>query len=262
MNLSTVCKAILARIMLACALLAALVATPSLAQDELTDGPKTLIINYSADAAKRADFRQYMAGPFADKLSALRGEGKLAAYQVYYSWYPQPEVWDAMVVLHFPTYSAVEEWRAVERSRPGGLDAAGLALAKPKAVYSADLSWNKSVDNLDVGEIYYVIPYEYREAAEYRSYVAGYVTPQFDGWIREGALSGYQIYMNRYSVGAPWDSLFIQRYRNFEAFGKRQHVLDKVRVGLRQQPEWMEWHKRKADIRSETENSIAELIAQ
>ena len=262
MRLSNARRSLLACIMLGCALLSALIATPSLAQDELADGPRTVIINYSADAAKRADFRQYLAGPFAAKLSGLRGQGKLAAYQVYYSWYPQPEVWDAMVVLHFPTYSAVAEWRAVERSQPGGLDAAGLALGKPKAVYSADLSWNKSVDDLDVGEVYYVIPYEYREAAEYRSYVGGYVTPQFDGWIREGALSGYQIYMNRYSVGAPWDSLFIQRYRNFEAFGKRQHVLDKVRVGLRQQPEWMEWHKRKADIRSETENSIAELIAQ
>lgn len=262
MHLSTVCRSFAARIMLGCAILSALVATPGLAQEELADGPKTVIINYGADAAKRADFRQYMAGPFAARLSALRGKGKLAAYQVYYSWYPQPEVWDAMVVLHFSTYSAVEEWRAVERNQPGGLDAAGLALGKPKAVYSADLSWNKSVDDLDVGEVYYVIPYEYREAGEYRSYVAGYVTPQFDGWIREGALSGYQIYMNRYSVGTPWDSLFIQRYRNFEAFGKRQHVLDKVRVGLRQQPEWMEWHKRKSDIRSETENSIAELIAQ
>jgi hypothetical protein len=79
--------------------------------------------------------------------------------------------------------------------------------------------------------------------------------------VREGALSGYQLYMNRYSVGAPWDSLFIQRYRDFDAFGKRQQVLDKVRVGLRESPEWMGWHKRKGDIRSETENSIAELIA-
>lgn len=262
MGISTISRFIWTRVMLSLAALSALVATPGLAQEELADGPKTVIISYNSDATKRTNFRQYMAGPFAAKLAALRGQGKLAAYQVYYSWYPQPDVWDAMVVMHFPSYSAVKEWQAIERSQPGGLDAAGLALAKPKAVYSADLSWNKSIDDLDVGEVYYVIPYSYREAAEYRSYVAGYVTPQFDGWIREGALSGYQIYMNRYSVGTPWDSLFIQRYRNFDAFGKRQQVLDKVRVGLRQQPEWMEWHKRKGDIRSETENSIAELIAQ
>lgn len=231
------------------------------AQAELAEGPRTLIINYRADAADRTAFRQHMAGPFAKKLASLRAAGGLSSYEVYYSWYRQPGVWDAMAVLHFPDYAAVRKWQAVERASPGGLDAAGLALGVPVATFSADLSWEKSVDDLDVGEVYYVIPYSYREAAEYREYVAGYVLPQFDGWIREGALSGYQLYMNRYSVGAPWDSLFIQRYRDFDAFGKRQSVLDKVRVGLREQPEWMAWHKRKADIRSETENSIAELIA-
>lgn len=82
MSLSTLCRVILTRIALGCALLSAPIAAPALAQDELTDGPKTVIINYSADAAKRADFRQYMAGPFAARLSALRGQGKLAAFQV------------------------------------------------------------------------------------------------------------------------------------------------------------------------------------
>ncbi|KTE38394.1 MULTISPECIES: hypothetical protein [unclassified Sphingopyxis] len=228
---------------------------------ELAEGPRTLIVSYRAEAAKRTEFRRHMAGPFADRLATLRREGKLAAYEVYYSWYRQPDVWDAMAVLHFASYADVQQWLAVERSRPGGLDAAGLALGEPVATYSADLSWEKSQDDLDVGEVYYVIPYSFREAGEYRDYVAGYVLPQFDGWIREGALSGYQLYMNRYAVGAPWDSLFIQRYRDFQAFGKRQQVLDKVRVGLRESPEWMGWHKRKGDIRSETENSIAELIA-
>ena len=255
-------RLILLRIVMGCALLSGVAAAPSYAQEELLDGPKSVIISYRTNAAKRTDFREYMSGPFAAKLSAMRNEGKLAAYQVYYSWFPQPEVWDAMVVMHFPTYSAVQDWLAVERREPGGLDSAGLALASPKAVYSADLSWNESADDFDVGEVYNIIPYEYRDATEYRDYVAGYVTPQFDGWMSEGALSGYQIYMNRYPVGTPWDSLFIQRYRDFDAFGKRQHVLDKVRVGLRQKPEWMKWHSRKGDIRSETENSIAELIAQ
>lgn len=249
------------RLLVVCAAAILVAPASASAQAELADGPKTIIINYRADAANRVAFRSYMAGAFAKRLAAQRTAGALASYEVYFSWYRQPAVWDAMVVLHFPDYGAVRKWQAVERASPGGLDAAGLALGEPVATFSADLSWDKSVDDLDVGEVYYVIPYSYREAAEYRNYVAGYVLPQFDGWIREGALSGYQLYMNRYTVGAPWDSLFIQRYRDFDAFGRRQSVLDKVRVGLREQPEWMAWHKRKADIRSETENSIAELIA-
>ena len=261
MRMSDFVRFALFRIMLGCALVFGFAATPARAQDELADGPKTVIISYRADAAQRTAFRHHMAGPFAAQLAKLRGEGKLAAYQVYYSWYRQPDVWDAMAVLHFPSYSAVGEWLAIERVQPGGLDSAGLALGAPVAVYSADLSWEKSAADFNTGEVYYVIPYSYREAAEYRDYVAGYVLPQFDGWIREGALSGYQLYMNRYAVGAPWDALFVQRYRDFDAFGKRQQILDRVRVGLRADPEWMGWHKRKGDIRSETENSIAELIA-
>lgn len=254
-------RILLRHMVLLVAALAAAAPASVAAQAELVEGPRTVIVNYRADAAKRAEFRRHMAGPFADRLAALRGEGKLAAYEVYYAWYRQPDVWDAMAVLHFANYADVRQWLAIERSRPGGLDAAGLALGEPVATYSADLSWEKSADDLDVGEVYYVIPYSFREAGEYREYVAGYVLPQFDGWIREGALSGYQLYMNRYAVGTPWDSLFIQRYRDFHAFGQRQQVLDKVRVGLRENPEWIGWHKRKGDIRSETENSIAELIA-
>lgn len=226
------------------------------------EGPRTIIINYRADAERRVAFRAHLAGPFAGRLAAMRREGKLAGYQVYFAWFRQPAVWDAMAVLHFRNYADVRQWLAVERTHPGGLDAEGIKLGEPVATYSADLSWERSQDPLDVGEVYYVIPYSFREAGEYRAYVQGYVIPQFDGWIREGALSGYQLYMNRYAVGAPWDSLFIQRYRDFDAFGKRQQILDKVRLGLRENPEWMGWHKRKSDIRSETENSIAELVAQ
>lgn len=261
MRLFGVVCILLSRAAIGCALMLVAVPATAWAQAELAEGPRSLIVSYRADPANRTAFRQYMAGPFAAKLAGLRGQGKLAGYEVYYAWYRQPEVWDAMAVLHFPSYAAVKEWLAIERSQPGGLDAAGLAIAEPVGTFSADLSWEKSVDDLDVGEVYYVIPYSYREASEYREYVKGYVLPQFDGWIREGALSGYQLYMNRYAVGVPWDSLFIQRYRNFDAFGKRQQVLDKVRVGLRQNPDWIGWHTRKGDIRSETENSIAELIA-
>ena len=245
----------------ATALVAVTAAPSAQAQAELQDGPRGLVITYRASADHRTPFRHYLTGTMAARLHAMQAQGKLEGFEIYYSWYRQPAVWDAMVVLHFPTYPAVAQWNALERTMPGGLDAAGLALADPVMTESVDLSWSKSSQPLNNGEVFYVIPYEYRDAGEYRDYVKGYVLPQFDGWMREGALSGYQIYMNRYSVGLPWDSLFIQRYRDFAAFGKRQQVLDKVRVTLRDNAEWQDWSKRKAGIRTETENSIAELIA-
>src|SRR3546814_4842788 len=63
--------------------------------------------------------------------------------------------------------------------------------------------------------------------------VKGYILPQFDGWMKNGALTGYEMYMNRYPVGTPWDVLFIQHYRDMESFGRRQRVTEETRAGLR-----------------------------
>ena len=236
-------------------------AAPAAAQAELEDGPKTLIIQYRADLKNRTAFRGYMTDTLAPKLRAMKAQGNLSDFRMFYSWYRQPAVWDGLVILRFPTNAAVAKWNALERTTPGGLDARGQALGDPVATYSADLSWGKNQDQLHDGEVYYVIPYEYRDANEYRDYVKGYVLPQFDGWIRSGALTGYELYMNRYSVGTPWDALFIQHYRDIDAFGQRQKLTAATRVTLRDNPEWKAWSDKKAGIRTESENSIAVLIA-
>ena len=238
-----------------------LAAAPAAAQQEVQDGPRSLVIQYRASAANRTAFRAYLAQDMAERLKAMRARGEIEDFRIFYSWYRQPNVWDGLVILRFPTSVAVEKWNAVERTQPGGLDARGLQLADPVATYSTDLAWSRNPDDLRPGTVYYIIPYEYRNEAEYRSYVKAYVTPQFDGWISDGALSGYEIYMNRYSTGAPWDALFIQHYRDMSAFGRRAVLTEATRVKLRQNAEWKAWSDRKADIRSEAENSIAELIA-
>jgi hypothetical protein len=236
-------------------------AMPAAAQDELNDGPKSLVISYRASAEHRVTFRRYLATNLAPRLRAMKAKGQIADFRIFYSWYRQPAVWDGLVILRFPTFAAVSGWNALERSEPGGLDAPGLALADPVTSYSSDLTWSRNPDDLKDGEVYYVIPYEYRNEGEYRDYVKGYVLPQFDGWIETGALSGYEIYMNRYGTGSPWDSLFIQHYRGMAAFGKRQQITASVRDKLRGDSAWKAWSDKKAGIRSESENSIAELIA-
>src|SRR3546814_16489258 len=77
------------------------------------------------------------------------------------------------------------------------------------------------------------MPYEDKDAHQYRDYVKGYILPQFDGWMKNCALTGYEMYMNRYPVGTPWDVLFIQHYRDMESFGRRQRVAEETRAGLR-----------------------------
>lgn len=231
------------------------------AQQELEQGPNTLIIHYRTDRDKRVAFRSYLQEDFAAKLRAMKARGELADFRIFYSWYRQPEVWDGMAILRFPSHAAVVRWNALERTNPGGLDAAGLALADPYATYAADLSWSRNPDDLKTGEVYYIIPYEYGDATVYRDYVGGYILPQFDGWMKNGALAGYEMYMNRYPVGTPWDALFVQHYRDMEAFGRRQQVTEEVRASLRDNPEWMAWSEKKMGIRTETENTIAELLA-
>jgi hypothetical protein len=73
-------------------------------------------------------------------------------------------------------------------------------------------------------------------------------------------LGGYQIFMNRYPVGRPWDSLFVYRYRNLEAFGRRDEVVAKVRATLVDKPEWKQFSDIKQTIRTESENTIAEAL--
>lgn len=243
-----------------------LLAQSAPAQDLQMEGPRTLVIHYRADPEDRAAFRSFITGPHAALLRRLKEERKIVSFRTFFSWYAQPTVWDVMVELRFSDFAALAEWNRIEQTMPGGLSAEGLDLGSPVQTVLADASWagGHNGDDADAEDsIYYVIPYTYQNAGEYRDYVAGYGVPQYEGWLKAGLLNGYELLMNRHPVGDPdpWDALLILRYRDLDAFGKRQHILDEVRKGLRQNPTWLAWHERKAEIRSEAENSIAALVA-
>jgi hypothetical protein len=227
------------------------------------DGPKTLVIQYRAEPRNRAAFRQYLLREQTAMLRKLRAEHSLADFRILFTWYRQPALWDAMVELRFDNMEKVAAWNRLERTQPGGLSRAGLALAQPVLTSSADLAWSgaKPEDTDTDTAVYYIIPYEYRNTEEYVKYAQAYMIPQYEGWLKDGALSGYEVLLNRYTVGDPWDVLVVLRYRDINAYGRRQQVLDKVRATLKDNVEWQAYHKRKSDIRSETENSIADLIA-
>src|SRR3546814_2836653 len=70
--------------------------TNAMAQEELQQGPNTLVIHYRAARGDRAAFRTYLQKDFAAKLQAMKAKGELADFRIFYSWYRQPEVWDGM----------------------------------------------------------------------------------------------------------------------------------------------------------------------
>jgi hypothetical protein len=226
-------------------------------------GPTQLLITYRAAAADRPAFRAYLQGEETALLEGLKKQGVLRRYQILFNPFVTTGTWDAMTILDFSSYGETQKWKDLERTSPGGLSPAGLKLAKPVQTYSADLAWEATApDQGPAGKrVVYVIPYTYNALDTYRSYVDGYVIPQVKGWMEQGVLSRYGIYLNRYSVGDPWDALFVYEYRDLESFGKREETVAKVREPLKADPNWKHLSDIKATIRSETENTITEILS-
>jgi hypothetical protein len=240
-----------------------LVCTSSYIAEGQGGGPRQLLITYRSQPADRPAFRAYLQGEESVMLEKLKSEGVLKNYQILFNPFVTTGTWDAMTVLSFSSYGATQRWKEVERKFPGGLNATGLKLAKPLQTYSADLAWEGAADDPgpESKHVFYVIPYSYNSLDQYKAYVDGYVIPQVQGWIKEGVLSRYALYLNRYSVGDPWDALFIYEYRDLDSFGKREETVAKVREPLRLNPTWKHLNDIKSTIRSESENTIAEAIS-
>ena len=226
-------------------------------------GPTQLLITYRSAAADRPAFRTYLLGEETALLEKLKRDGTLKGYQILFNPFVTTGTWDAMTILSFSSYGATQRWKDLERTSPGGLSPAGLKLAKPLQTYSADLAWEAvAPDAKPPGKrVVYVIPYVYNALDQYKDYVDGYVIPQVKGWMAEGVLTRYAIYLNRYSVGDPWDALFVYEYRDLESFGRREETVAKVREPLRADPTWKHWSDIKATIRSETENTVTEILS-
>lgn len=236
------------------------------AENAILGGPRQLLIAYRTRPADRPAFRSYLQHREARLLQRLQRQGILAGYQILFNPFVQPRTWDAMVVLSFDRFADTRRWLDIERASPGGLSGEGLRLAKPVSEYSADLVWENGAAGQRPagGRVFYVIPYTYLgSVAQYKSYVDGYVIPQLQGWIKTGVLSRYRIYLNRYPVGdpEPWDALFVYEYRSLEDFGRRDATIAAVRKDLRADPAWRKLSESKANLRTESENTIAELLA-
>jgi hypothetical protein len=225
-------------------------------------GPKELLIAYQVKPADRPALRSYLTGEGRAHFARLKREGAIKGYQFVFNPLAGPATWDAMAIVSFRAYGDTAKWRELERTAPGGLGPAGQKLVIGIDTYSADLSWEATAPNASAEKdrALYVIPYTYGAADEYRAYVNGYVIPQVEGWMKEGVLARYRIFMNRYPVGRPWDALFVYEYRDLENFGRREETVAKVRGPLRQDPEWKRLNDIKATIRSETENTLGEIV--
>jgi len=234
----------------------------ALADTPISGGPRNLLITYRSEPANRPAFRTYLQSEARVQLDKLEQRGVIESYQILFNPVVSSGTWDALLILSFAKFADIQQWQQLERTSPGGLSPKALRFAKPVDSYFADLTWS-GVDEKPASErdsVFYVIPYEYNSADQYRSYVDSYVIPQVQGWMREGVLAGYRIFMNRFPVGPTWDALFIYQYRDLDHFGRRDEIIAKVRRTLVDDPVWKHLSEIKQTIRSESENTVCESL--
>jgi hypothetical protein len=234
----------------------------SLAQESVDDtGPTGLIITYKSAPNKRTDLREYVSRTGQQRFQKLKDSNLLKDYRILFSRYVDADSWDVMVLLSFARYTDVGRWKDVERATPAGLTEEGLALTSAISTYPADLIRHDSSAAPTGKSVFFVIPYDYIiPELDYVKYADGYVVPQMKGWIEEGVLTSYRLYLSRYPNLRPWGSMLVLEYKNDEAFGLRDKTVAKVRARLQGDPAWKALNENKRQVRVEKQAVIADEI--
>ncbi|HMD76684.1 MAG TPA: hypothetical protein VKG86_04840 [Terracidiphilus sp.] len=195
------------------------------------------------------------------QLETWRADGIVGDYHILFSRYVDTNNWDMLALIGFRHSEDVARWKAVERRSPAGLPPDALALTSSVATYPADLMRQKVAEAPPSRPVYLVIPYTYSVSAQaYLQYADEYVLPQFDGWMREGILTRYQLFMQRYTAARPWDSLIVLEYKDDESLGLREKIVAKVRQELQSNPAWKALNENKQSVRVEKEAVIADEL--
>lgn len=221
------------------ATLAICVAAGVAGAQEPPGGPTQLVITYRCPPPRRAAFRQFMTEQGILRFEHWKKDGLLKDYRFLFNWYVDVDAWDAMAVLTFPSYAQAVKWRDIEKTTPGGLTRDALEMAWPLNTYSVDLFAHGAEEQQDPSRsVFMAIPYDFPGPAEARDFANAYVVPQAKGWLREGILASYSVYVNHYPGGKRWQALLLLEYRDLDSFSRREEVIAKVRAQLKNDPAW------------------------
>lgn len=191
------------------------------------------------------------------ELKQWHAKGLLTGYRLLFSRYPDSGEWDAFELLDFKNEAALASWRA---SAIGPLAPQVLALAQSVETTPGEMVRSAGGESRSPAVL--VIPYETLvNAAEYLSYLDGYSIPQFQGWMKAGVLDGYDIVMSSYPAGRPWSALITLRYRDDNALGRRDEIVQRTRAALAGNPTWKAFADSKKSVRTEHALAIADEIA-
>lgn len=235
---------------------------PGLAADPREDGPNSLIITYRVAPESRPAFLAAVRAATLPRLVALQKSGELTGYRVLFSRYVDAQSWDMMALLDFRGPQDLAHWRQVEATAPAGLSAEALKLVTQIDSAPGDLMRGKhSPKPMAEEPVYLVVPYDYLVSTnDYLTYVDGYLLPQTDGWMEDGVLSSYGVYLPRYAAGRNWSSLLVLAYRGDVGLGRRDAVVKAVRARLASSPAWKAFADNKTNIRVEKVPMIADEV--
>lgn len=245
-------------------LLALTIGLPA-AAESCADGGATLMIAYRTPPGDRLAFRREMAEKGLARLQELKEQGVLQAYRVLANRYVETGEWDVMALLRFSKGADLERWKSVEQSTPAGLGDSLLAHATAIASVPADMiRQDAAAEPTAPGKsVFLVIPYQYLvPVRDYETYLDGYTLPQLKGWIGEGVLSGYGLYLSRYPAGRPWNAMLLLEYRDDKSLAARDEVVARVRSRLKDNPDWSAWADNKKTIRSEGVAIVADELVR
>ncbi len=240
-------------------MLLAVASFATLGADPRESGPLALVITYHATPANRAALRQAMEISEVRQFQKWKDDGVLQGARILVNRHVDSVTWDAMAILTFARYSDVERWNAIERTAPAGLSPKALALTSAIETTPGDLM--KEGGSEGKPGVFLVIPYEYLVPVnEYLAYLDGYVVPQMDGWMEEGVLARYGVFLARYPAGRPWQSMLILEYKDNQALGARDATTAKVRARLQSNAKWKAISDAKKNVRNEKPPVIADAI--
>jgi hypothetical protein len=242
------------------------VASAPLAQDK-GGGPMSLFMTYRCPIDKRVAFREYAADAGVAQFETWKQQGVFSDYLMLFSSFANggETAPDMVVRLDFERYADIQRWKAVERSFPAGLSARALQLCAPATTDLVDLSFaGGPAKTRNLGKAVYLwIPYHLERGVskgQYKEYFKGYVKPQADGWLTDGALSWWGMYLNQHYTGKPWDTLFLLEYADLDGLSRREVIKQQVRARLNEDPVWKKLSDNKQEIRQEDQVVIMDPI--
>jgi hypothetical protein len=234
-----------------------LVAADVVAAAPAVAGPPALVVAVYAKPGDRPALRRAVEGPQAAALRAWKARGLVTGYRLLFARYPDRAGWDALETLRFADDNALARWRKAVREP---LDAGLLGLAASVETTIVEFIRGEGVPGSDPAVL--VIPYQALVTpADYSAYLDGYTIPQFRGWMKAGALDGFDVAAARYPAGRPWNAVITLRYRDDAALGRREELVRTTRAALAADPRWKAFADSKKSVRTEGALVVADQVA-